>query len=1280
MPNFASLPSSHLRYSIVRFTLMVLLACGWTAGQLAAADSASTGEASPTASADTLPPATLGVALHTYISGNQVTFDYVIRNLGDDEITGITLQHPLNDVFGSGNYSIQSQPTLLEGSDTLTLSGQFFGFSIFSRLITDGSLAPGAYARFRTVVGVTSVTDQGNGIGVYPTQVTVNGTNSNSDALSDLSDYGINPDPNGDGSADGAGEDDITTINLSEARALGAALDATVNNTAITLDVYLENLGSGTLSSLALPLDLDAVFGAGNYSITSAPTFVDDPGTLTLNGAWDGSGTTALLAGGGTLATSDTAQIRLVINLDTVSDQGDGEGIYFLQTFASGTAPFGSLAIDLTDAGTDPDPNGNSNPADAGESDPVSLDFAQPTFTLADGTGNDTHGTGASINLVATFSKAVTVTGTPRIAITIGTETRYATYNAGPSDATSVVFTYNIQAGDNDADGIAVGSSIDLNGGTIQADNNGYDAILSFTAPDLSGVIVSTNEAPTDITLSGASINQSTSARANVGTLTATDTDSGDSHTFNLVDGEGDTSNTLFAITDATLSVSGTDPVSPGSYSVRIQATDASGETFQKAFTITVVDDIAPAAPTNVALDGASDSGANGADNLTNDNTPTITGTSEPFATIYLDFEGGFIGIGAADANGDFAVTADALDDGVYPIQVYAGDQAGNNSGPSATLTFTVDTTAPDAPATPSLSLVDDTGVSFSDGITNRVRPSIQGIASADATVAVYFNDTVVGLVTAGPSGLWTFTPDSDLAEGLTTVAAIVIDSAGNASAPSGELSVTVDTTAPVITSVNQINTTYGEPIDYTLTAAGDPVSFTHTGLPDELSLDSSTGVLSLIGNLPASNRELTLIATDAAGNNGSLALNFFVAQRPIDVSGFTAIDRVYDATAIVQVDSSNAQFTNLVDGDDVSVDATSTFAYAKGKASVGTIGLAVSVSLTGTDAGNYYLNTPASVTATITPAPLDVTGILIPNKVYDGTTAATLDTTSAALSGVLESNDRSPPTGGELTAPNLEFHAATQPQPSGPDDVTLVTDAASATFASANAGTGIAVTVEGLELSGADAGNYELVLPAITADISPAPLTVSTEPAGRFYGDPNPELELTYTGFVNNEDESVLTGEPDLTLDATRSSPVGEYVVEVELGTLAAANYSLTTANGVLSISLGHHFADTDRNYQIDLGELLRVIELYNFREGTVRTGAYRSDEETEDRYAPGDGDRIVPHTADSNGDGRISLVELTRVIQLYNVRQGDSRTGAYRPSKSSEDGFEPNLRSTEG
>ncbi len=110
------------------------------------------------------------------------------------------------------------------------------------------------------------------------------------------------------------------------------------------------------------------------------------------------------------------------------------------------------------------------------------------------------------------------------------------------------------------------------------------------------------------------------------------------------------------------------------------------------------------------------------------------------------------------------------------------------------------------------------------------------------------------------------------------------------------------------------------------------------------------------------------------------------------------------------------------------------------------------------------------------------------------------------------------------------------------------------------------------------------------------------------------------------------------------------------------------------------HHSADTDADFAISLTELLRVIELYNTRFGTTRTGRYRLDGNTADGFAAdstiGAGTATalsVFHSADSDRDGFMSLTELLRVIELYNTRAGTTRTGRYHVDPATTDGFAP-------
>ena len=88
---------------------------------------------------------------------------------------------------------------------------------------------------------------------------------------------------------------------------------------------------------------------------------------------------------------------------------------------------------------------------------------------------------GDAIEATVTFSTAVTVTGMPRLALTVGTQTRQAVYTRG-STTPELVFSYPVVAGDRDDDGVAVAQdALTTNSGTIR-DVAGNDARLAHTA------------------------------------------------------------------------------------------------------------------------------------------------------------------------------------------------------------------------------------------------------------------------------------------------------------------------------------------------------------------------------------------------------------------------------------------------------------------------------------------------------------------------------------------------------------------------------------------------------------------------------------------------------------------------------------------------------------------------------------------------------------------------------------------------------------------------------
>ncbi len=101
---------------------------------------------------------------------------------------------------------------------------------------------------------------------------------------------------------------------------------------------------------------------------------------------------------------------------------------------------------------------------------------------------------------------------------------------------------------------------------------------------------------------------------------------------------------------------------------------------------------------------------------------------------------------------------------------------------------------------------------------------------------------------------------------------------------------------------------------------------------------------------------------------------------------------------------------------------------------------------------------------------------------------------------------------------------------------------------------------------SSAEAKNYLIEYQNGTLSISPRQLTASVGKYSKTYGTDNPQFDVTYDGFVNNEDKSVLASQVIATCSAGRDSDVGTYPIKLAGGD--AVNYVISKYNnGVLSI-----------------------------------------------------------------------------------------------------------------
>jgi len=276
---------------------------------------------------------------------------------------------------------------------------------------------------------------------------------------------------------------------------------------------------------------------------------------------------------------------------------------------------------------------------------------------------------------------------------------------------------------------------------------------------------------------------------------------------------------------------------------------------------------------------------------------------------------------------------------------------------------------------------------------------------------------------------------------------------AGNYQLASTSASTTADITARALTvSATGVNKVYDGTTAATVTlsdnrVSGDVLSASYT---NAVFVDKNVGTGKTV-----SVSGISVTGTDV-GNytvNTTASTAADITPATLTVSA-TGVNKVYDGTTTATV----TLMDDRIAGDDLTASYT-TAVFADKYVQNGKLVSVSGISVTGTDAGNYTVNTEASTVADITGATLTVVGIVAENKVYDGTTVATLNLDGASLVGVVSG-----------------------------DDVLVDAAAVAGAFSDAEVGTNKLVTVSGLTLIGADAAQYTLTQPTTTADITPAP------------------------------------------------------------------------------------------------------------------------------------------------------------------------------------------------
>lgn len=202
------------------------------------------------------------------------------------------------------------------------------------------------------------------------------------------------------------------------------------------------------------------------------------------------------------------------------------------------------------------------------------------TFTRT-GATTDALTVNYTVGGTATFNTDYTQTGAASFASTTGT----VTFAADSSTATVTIDpTADTNVEDDETVTLNLASGTGYTVGTT-------DAVVGIITNTDTDTETPGNQAPTNLALSATTVDENVPVNTVIGTFSTTDPDTGNSFTYSLIAGTGDTDNSAFSIVGNQLQINNSpDFETKNSYSIRVKTTDQGGLSFEKTLTITVND------------------------------------------------------------------------------------------------------------------------------------------------------------------------------------------------------------------------------------------------------------------------------------------------------------------------------------------------------------------------------------------------------------------------------------------------------------------------------------------------------------------------------------------------------------------------------------------------------------------------------------------------------------------------------------------------------------------
>ncbi len=537
-----------------------------------------------------------------------------------------------------------------------------------------------------------------------------------------------------------------------------------------------------------------------------------------------------------------------------------------------------------------------------------------------------------------------------------------------------------------------------------------------------------------------------------------------------------------------------------------------------------------------------------GVTSLTNPSTygssATFTATVTPStATGTVTFMDGTSTLGTGTLSGGTATySTKTLIVGSHSITAVYGGDINFTESPSSAISQTVDK------------------ATTTTGVTSSINPSAYGspatftatVTPSTATGTVMFMD---GATTLG-SGI--------LSGGTATLTTSSLDASGHSirATYSGDTNFLTSTSSTITQNVNQAPTT--------TTVSAPAVTYNANGI---VTVTVTSGSIAVTGNVA-----LTVdggMATTQPLNNGSAS---FTITSPI--VGSHILSASYAAQGNFGASSNTGTLTVNPAPTSMSISASAIEFGADGSATVtvssgiliptGNISLTVDNgtpmlgSVTGTGTATFTIAKPtlgnhilyATFEAQGNFSACSASGQLSVGLATTTTTITPPATITYGANGLVTVTVSSGAAGTPAGSVSLSVDSTTLPAQG------LVNGSTTFTITSPSAGS------HALSASYAAQGNFGASSGTGTLIANKTMLTVTANNASKAYNTANPVFTASYSGFVNGDTLTALSGTPSLTTTATLMSSVGTYPITAAAGSLSAANYSYNFVNGLLSVT----------------------------------------------------------------------------------------------------------------